>query len=280
LIYKHLRRTTKDLFHCCVLLSFVLVASISYSGVQLPLDYNGLVQQGKTELQAGSSDQALRSGQVAIKMSANRWEAYALAGGALMNLKRYEEAADTLSKAIERAPESKQPALRDLRRQCLLAESGSPAGANTPAAATTTSQAEIVLWKSIENSANPADFQSYLDQYPRGAFAILARRHLEETKAQVDRPVASGDCASPRAPNPPPAGSTATKEQMIASKQDMDHFNTETSAYLGCVKREMDSTSSSEQRKMLARKNNDAIDALQTAVGSFNEQARIYKATH
>jgi hypothetical protein len=32
----------------------------------------------------------------------------------LTNLKRYEEAADTLSKAIERAPEPKQAALRDL----------------------------------------------------------------------------------------------------------------------------------------------------------------------
>jgi hypothetical protein len=149
--------------------------------------YDALIQQGKSLLQAGSAEQAAAAGKAAIKMSTERWEGYALVGGALMNLKRYEEAADTLSKAIERAPESKQPALRDLRRQCLLAESGSPAVANTPVPATATSQAEIVLWKSIENSTNPVDFQSYLDQYPQGAFAVLARRHLADTLAQSEQ---------------------------------------------------------------------------------------------
>jgi tol-pal system protein YbgF len=164
----------------------VLVTWTPYSLAQSSPDYDGLVQKGKTELQAGSSDHALRSGQAAIKMSANRWEAYALVGGALMNLKRYEAATDTLSEAIKRAPESTQPALRDLRRQCLLAESGSAAVANTTAPATTTSQAEVVLWKSIENSANPADFRSYLDRYPQGAFAVLAERHLAEGNTKAD----------------------------------------------------------------------------------------------
>jgi tol-pal system protein YbgF len=144
------------------------------------------------QLQAGSAEQAVSSGRSAIKMSAGRWEGYALAGGALMNLKRYEEAADTLSKAIERAPEAKQPALRDLRRQCLLAESGSPAVANAPAQATATSQAEVVLWKSIENSGNLADFQSYLDRYPQGAFAVLAQRHLAEANVKADYQAAFG----------------------------------------------------------------------------------------
>lgn len=180
----------KKLF-LCILLSVVLAASVSRSGAQTSLDYDARVQQGKTELQAGSAEQALKSGQAAIKMSANRWEGYALIGGALMNLKRYEEAADALSKAIDRAPEAKQPALRDLRRQSLLAQSGSPA-ANTSTPTSPTSQAEIVLWKSIENSANPADFQSYLDKYPQGAFEILARRHLAETLAQREQDKQNG----------------------------------------------------------------------------------------
>lgn len=170
----------------CYALSFLflLTASVTCSASQ-PQDYDVVIQQGKSELQAGSAKQAFASGEAAIKMSASRWEGYALAGGALMNLKRYEEAADTLSKAIDRAPEAKQPALRDLRRQCLLAESGSPA-TTTPAPATATSQAEIVLWKSIENSANSEDFSTYLAQYPQGAFAGLAQRHLKATtKPQV-----------------------------------------------------------------------------------------------
>jgi tetratricopeptide (TPR) repeat protein len=265
---------------CFSLLLLVLASDFAYSESDALGGYDSVVQQGKAQLQAGSAERALTSGRAAIKMSGSRWEGYALVGGALMNLKRYEEAADTLSDAIKRAPESKQPALRDLRRQCLLAESGSAAVANTPAPATTTSQAEIVLWKSIENSANPADFQSYLDQYPQGAFVVLARRHLEESKAQVDRPSASGNCASPRAPNAPPAGNTATKDQMIASKHDMERFNSETNAYLGCIKREIDSASSGEQKKMLANRYNASVYELQATVGSFNEQMKIYKATH
>jgi len=48
----------------------------------------------------------------------------------------------------------------------------------------TASQAEIVLWKSIENSRNAADFQNYLGQYPNGAFVEPARRHLADAEAQ------------------------------------------------------------------------------------------------
>jgi type II secretory pathway component HofQ len=185
-LIERLRSRVKNCFCSLGMLCWLLASGLAYSNGQPPPGYGALVQQGKTQLQAGSADQALRSGLAAIKMSAGQWEGYALAGGALMNLKRYEEAADTLGKAIERAPESKQPALRDLRRQCLLAESGSPA-ATTPAPATSTSQAEIVLWKSIENSRNSADFQTYLDQYPQGAFVALAQRHLAEALAQSEQ---------------------------------------------------------------------------------------------
>jgi tetratricopeptide (TPR) repeat protein len=146
---------------------------------QTTFDYDELVQRGKTQLQAGTADLALATGEAATKMNPDRWEGYALAGGALMNLKRFEEAADKLSEAIKRAPEAKQPALRDLRRQCLLAESGAPS-ARKEAAQPTTSQAEIVLWKTIENSNNPNDFDAYLKQYPNGAFAPLATARLRE----------------------------------------------------------------------------------------------------
>jgi tetratricopeptide (TPR) repeat protein len=166
-------------------LSLALIASTSHSGAQSEPGFDVLIQQGNAQLQAGSTDQALTSGEAAIKIRADRWEGYALAGRALMNLKRYEDSADALSKAIERAPDSNQPALRDLRRQCLLAESGIPSVAKS-SASDTTRQTEIVTWKSIENSHNAADFQSYLDQYPNGAFAVLARSHLTAAKMQSE----------------------------------------------------------------------------------------------
>ena len=171
---------------CRVFLIFAVTIGAANGAEPAASGYDSLIQQGKSQLQAGNAEQAAASGKAATKMSTERWEGYALVGGALMNLKRYEAAADTLSEAIKRAPEAKQAALRELRRQCLLAESGPPAVANTPAPATTTSQAEIVLWKSIEGSTNPADFESYLDQYPQGAFAVLARRHLSEAKDKAE----------------------------------------------------------------------------------------------
>jgi tetratricopeptide (TPR) repeat protein len=162
----------------CLFVVSALFFSVTAGGQTT--DYDALVQKGKAQLQAGSADLALASGEAAIKMNADRWEGYALAGGALMNLKRYEEAADKFSHAIDRAPEAKQTALRDLRRQSLLAESGpSP---SPKEAVPTTSQAEIVLWKSIENSNNPDDFNAYLEQYPNGTFAGLATQHLEKAK--------------------------------------------------------------------------------------------------
>jgi tetratricopeptide (TPR) repeat protein len=166
---------------------------LSVGHAQSESSYDSLIHQGKAQLQAGNNDVALTTANTAIKLNEDRWEAYALAGGALMNLKRYEEAADDFSKGIERAPEAKQAGLRDLRKQCLLAEAGatpSSVSAASPATtqpAVTTTPAEIVLWKSIENSTNAADFQSYLDRYPNGAFAVLAQRHLADAKAQAEK---------------------------------------------------------------------------------------------
>ena len=42
---------------------------------------------------------------------------------------------------------------------------------------------ERALWKSMENSNNPADFQSYLDQFPNGEFAAMAKRRLNSLRA-------------------------------------------------------------------------------------------------
>jgi tetratricopeptide (TPR) repeat protein len=171
-----------------------LALALSSTGVfaQAASNYDTLVRQGNTQLQAGDNDRALTAAKSAIKLNVERWEAYAVAGGALLNLKRYEEAADDFSEAIKHAPAAKQDGLRDLRRKCLLAEPGaspSPSASTSPAPAppTATTQGEIVLWKTIENSANYADFQTYLSQYPNGAFVGLARRHLSDLKTQIEK---------------------------------------------------------------------------------------------
>jgi hypothetical protein len=105
---------------------------------------------------------------------------------------------------------------------------------------------------------------------------------------------AEGACTYPRAPDSIPDGKTASKEQMVAAKNDVSRYNTDMNAYLDCIKQEIDAATpkdptkmspadkkkSDEQLKILTQKNNAAVDELQALVGRFNEQLKAYKAAH
>lgn len=39
---------------------------------------------------------------------------------------------------------------------------------------------EVLFWESIRNSSNPADFRAYLDRFPNGTFAPLARKRVAD----------------------------------------------------------------------------------------------------
>ena len=111
-------------------------------------------------------------------------------------------------------------------------------------------------------------------------FALGTATHVQAT------------CTYPRAPDAPPDGATATKDQMIAAKQDFTRYNTEMNAYLECLKLEMDAATprdpkklsadekkkADDQQKILVQKNNAAVDELQANVGRFNEQLKAFKA--
>jgi len=53
-----------------------------------------------------------------------------------------------------------------------------------PASATPT-QAEVVIWKSIENSTRVEDFRAYIQKYPDGAFSTLALARVEKLEADA-----------------------------------------------------------------------------------------------
>ena len=105
---------------------------------------------------------------------------------------------------------------------------------------------------------------------------------------------AQADCTYPRAPSSIPDGNTASKEEMIAGKNEVSRYNNEMNAYLDCIKLEIDAATpkdmsklskedkakAEEQEKMLTQKNNAAVDELQAVVGRFNEQLKIWKAKH
>jgi hypothetical protein len=150
--------------------------------------YDGQLAAARQKLQAGDNEAAAAAAKQAEHLNASRWEAHAVAGGALMNLKLWDAAADELSLAITAAPESKKATLRDLRKQCVLADSGtvptSRSVASSPKSGIT--QAEVVLWKSIEHSTNADDFRGYIQGYPQGAFVPLAKQHLTELDNAAD----------------------------------------------------------------------------------------------
>ena len=53
-------------------------------------------------------------------------------------------------------------------------------------------QAELMFWDTIKNSSNPADFKAYLEQFPQGKFAGLARiRSKAADASEIGKPVAT-----------------------------------------------------------------------------------------
>jgi|SRR5450755_494053 hypothetical protein len=105
---------------------------------------------------------------------------------------------------------------------------------------------------------------------------------------------ADPNCTYPSAAAPAPDGATATKEQMVAAKNDTARYNTEMNVYLDCLKTAQDKLTPSDATKLTAdqkkkndaevkaivAKNNSAVDELQGVVGRFNEQLKAYKAAH
>ena len=115
---------TRLSFPCLAIASLLFLMAAEVPAVaQTPSGFEAQISAGQAALAAGSFDRALTLGDAAIRIDPERWDGYALAGMALLNLKQYEPAADALSKAIDRAPDTQQSRLRDLRRQCLVAES-------------------------------------------------------------------------------------------------------------------------------------------------------------
>ena len=63
------------------------------------------------------------------------------------------------------------------------------------------------FWDSIKTSANPAEYQAYLEQFPKGRFASLARARINSLKVAAAKPAAV--VAPPPAPTPAPAPGAA-----------------------------------------------------------------------
>ncbi|HEY7754349.1 MAG TPA: hypothetical protein VH856_11085 [Steroidobacteraceae bacterium] len=98
---------------------------------------------------------------------------------------------------------------------------------------------------------------------------------------------AQAACIYPRAPDRVPDGKTATYEEMLAAQKAVQQFNDDINSYNACLDMEMSTYETSGQfdenrlaelRAMQAKKNNAAVDEVQSLADRFNEQLRIFKA--
>lgn len=98
-------------------------------------------------------------------------------------------------------------------------------------------------------------------------------------------------CSYPKSPDKLPDGNTATMDEMLTGKQQVQQYNKDMEAYLSCIKLEYDgqlaqdgATLTAEQKaeleKRQVQKHNAAIDELEAVASRFNEQVKTYKTAH
>ena len=81
-----------------------------------------------------------------------------------------------------------------------------PSGAEESGALRVAAESELLFWKSVKDSEDPADIQAYLDRYPNSAYEVLGRNRLKRLDATAK------DTAAP-APGPPPSSLSARMEE-------------------------------------------------------------------
>jgi hypothetical protein len=100
---------------------------------------------------------------------------------------------------------------------------------------------------------------------------------------------AYADCPYPSGPKKVPDGTTATMDEMMATKKAIKEYDDATSTYLTCIQREHDEALNAlgpkvtdKQKADLDRveldRHNAAVAQLQGIADRFNEQVRAYKA--
>ena len=167
------------------------------SQIQSP-SYDDLVAKALSLLAGKNAQESVAVSEQAIAMNEKRWEAYATAASAYSAQQLYDDTISMLQMALGRAPEAKKQAVRDAitaaRRQLAAEVASKPAESTgirsepVPAQPTTL-QAEAALWKAIENSTRAEDYQGYLDAYPNGTFAPVARRRLDAISKKASQEV-------------------------------------------------------------------------------------------
>ena len=102
------------------------------------------------------------------------------------------------------------------------AAGAAPAGGGP--SADVAAQLELQFWKSVQDSSRADDIQAYLDKYPNGVFAALARNRVDAligrsrvATAPPTSPAAAGCRVAAAAPPPAPAGGGVPRQEAPAA---------------------------------------------------------------
>jgi hypothetical protein len=79
------------------------------------------------------------------------------------------------------------------------------------------SPGEITFWESVRDSRNPTELQAYLDHYPNGTFAVLAKARL----AALQRPAPAAPATTRQAAKPAPAAVASFAPSAVTSETRM-----------------------------------------------------------
>src|SRR4051812_20539697 len=151
------------------LVSWTLLASLGFA--QGSVSYDVDIAKTRTLVAEHKFAEAIDASEKAIALDSQRWEAYEILATAYAGQQLYDDAISMLQMALGRAPQEKKKQIRDelsqVRSQLQSAVppaakqgSGSKEGTDRPkplAAPAQTSQAEMVLWKTIDNSEKLED---------------------------------------------------------------------------------------------------------------------------
>lgn len=84
---------------------------------------------------------------------------------------------------LQQYPSGAFTALAETRREALVEAERAPPSVAPPD--TDLVAVELAFWDTVKNSDNPAMYDAYLEQYPEGAFAVLAKVRLAELKSSA-----------------------------------------------------------------------------------------------
>lgn len=83
---------------------------------------------------------------------------------------------------------------------------------------------EALFWESIKDSADPAEFEAYLAQYPQGSFAGLARTKIEKLRVAAQQASKAAQAPGADAASDTPTSQSAKFVVAASAKAEIDRY--------------------------------------------------------